>query len=99
MITKKQVRHIAKLARLGLAQKEIEKMQKDLSLILDYFSLLKEIDTEKIEPTCWAIEREVLAEKIMRKDQPQKYPPEKVIELIEMAPKKEKRYIRVKSVL
>jgi len=99
VITKKQVQHITKLARLGLTQKEIEKIQKDLSLILDYFNLLKEINTEEIEPTCWAIEQEVSAEQIMREDKPQKQPLEKVIKLIEMSPKKEKGYIRVKSIL
>ena len=41
MISKEEVEHIAKLARLELTEKEIEKMQKDLSAILDYFDLLK----------------------------------------------------------
>lgn len=99
MITKKQVKHIAKLARLGLDQKEIEKMQKDLATILDYFNLLNKIDTKGIEPTCWAIAKKISALQIMRKDEPKKQSPEKVIKLIEMAPEKEKGYIRVKSVL
>ncbi len=41
MISKDEVKHIAKLARLELTEKEIEKMQKDMSAILDYFNLLK----------------------------------------------------------
>lgn len=41
MISKEEVKHIAKLARLELGEKEIEKMQKDLSSILDYFNVLK----------------------------------------------------------
>ena len=41
MISKDEVIKIAKLARLELTEKEIEKMQKDLSAILDYFNLLK----------------------------------------------------------
>jgi aspartyl/glutamyl-tRNA(Asn/Gln) amidotransferase C subunit len=41
MISKEEVEHIAKLARLELSEKEKEKMQKDLSAILDYFNLLK----------------------------------------------------------
>ncbi|MDP3882917.1 MAG: Asp-tRNA(Asn)/Glu-tRNA(Gln) amidotransferase subunit GatC [Candidatus Staskawiczbacteria bacterium] len=41
MISKEEVRHIAKLARLELTEEEITKMQKDLSQILDYFDLLK----------------------------------------------------------
>jgi aspartyl-tRNA(Asn)/glutamyl-tRNA(Gln) amidotransferase subunit C len=41
MISKEEVEHIAKLARLELTENEVEKMQKDLSAILDYFALLK----------------------------------------------------------
>ena len=41
MISKEEVEHIAKLARLELSGEEVEKMQKDLSAILDYFDLLK----------------------------------------------------------
>ena len=41
MISKEEVEKIAKLARLELTSQEIEKMQKDLSEILDYFDLLK----------------------------------------------------------
>lgn len=41
MISKEEVCRIAKLARLELSEKEIEKMQRDLSEILDYFDLLK----------------------------------------------------------
>ena len=48
MISKEEVQHIAKLARLELTEKEIEKMQKDLSEILDYFDLLKKAPTPKI---------------------------------------------------
>jgi len=48
MISKGEVEHIAKLARLELSEKEIEKMQKDLSEILDYFDLLKKAPKIKI---------------------------------------------------
>ena len=44
MISKKEVQHIAKLARLGLTEKEIEKHQKEFLKILDYMEKLKEID-------------------------------------------------------
>jgi len=41
MISKDEVKRIAKLARLELTDIEITKMQKDLSAILDYFNWLK----------------------------------------------------------
>lgn len=43
MISKEEVQHIAKLARLELSEKEIEKMQADLTEILGYFDLLKNV--------------------------------------------------------
>lgn len=100
MVTKKEVEHIAKLARLGLTEKEIDKTQKDLSLILDYFNLLKEIETEKVKPTFhFALNKPYYAKGVMRKDEIKKQPPEIVNRLIEMAPKEKKGYVRVKSVL
>jgi len=45
MISKQEVEHIAKLARLELTDAEIEKMQKDMSEILGYFDLLKKAGT------------------------------------------------------
>ena len=100
MISKKEVKHIAKLARLGLTKKEIEKIQKDLSLILDYFNLLKEIETEKIKPTFhFALTKPYYAKDVMRKDEIKKQEPEIVNRLIEMAPKEKKGYVRTKPVL
>ena len=95
MITREEVEHLAKLARLGLTEKEKEKIQKDLSLILDYFNLLKEVNTEGIEPTSHPI----LTKPYLRKDEVLKQPSEKIQKLIELAPQKEKGYIKVKSIL
>ncbi|MEK7665139.1 MAG: Asp-tRNA(Asn)/Glu-tRNA(Gln) amidotransferase subunit GatC [Patescibacteria group bacterium] len=47
MISKEEVAKIAKLARLELTETETEKMQKDLSSILDYFELLKKAPQNK----------------------------------------------------
>lgn len=45
-----QVRHIAKLARLTLSDKEVEKFSRELTQILDYIEKLKEVDTKGVEP-------------------------------------------------
>ena len=50
MITKQQVEHVAKLARLNLSEEEKELYTKQLSKILDYIDQLNEINTEGIEP-------------------------------------------------
>lgn len=100
MISKKEVKHIAKLARLGSTEREIDKMQKDLSLILDYFNLLKEIETKKVKLTFHsALTKPYYAKDVMRKDEIKKQPPEIVNRLIEMAPKEKKGYVRTKAVL
>lgn len=49
-ITKKEVEHIAELARLGLDAKEKEKFTRELSSVLDYIDKLAELNVEKIEP-------------------------------------------------
>ena len=51
MISKKQVQHIAKLAKLPLSEEETIKFQKQLSDVLDYIAILEELDTEKAERT------------------------------------------------
>lgn len=99
MISKQEVQHIAKLARLGLAEEEIKKFQKDLSSILDYFDSLKEVDVSKVQPTFHSAEH--FFERrlgIMRKDEAKSSLPETVNKLIEAAPQKEKRHVKVKNI-
>ena len=69
MLTEEEVKHIAKLARLGLTEKEVEKYQKDLSDILGYVEKLKEVNIEGVEPTSHS----VLLENITRKDEALKF--------------------------
>lgn len=104
MIDKKDVQHVAKLARLGLAEAEIKKFQKDLSSILDYFNSIKEVDISKTEPTFHpteyffgrAQERKL---ETTREDKAKSQPVETINKLIEAAPEKKKRHIKVKVIL
>lgn len=50
-LTKDQVRHIAKLARLTLSDTEVEKFTTELTSILQYVEMLQEVDTKGVEPT------------------------------------------------
>ena len=97
MINKEDVKHIAKLSRLGLNSKEISKVQKDLSEILSYFNSLSEIDVSGVEPTFHSTES-FLDEKMREEDA---IPQDKGVsdKLIEAAPSKEKRHIKVKAIL
>lgn len=50
-ITPLQVRHVAKLARLRLRDEEVAQYTKELGSILAYVDILKEVDTNGVEPT------------------------------------------------
>lgn len=50
-ISKKEVEHVAHLARLNLTGDELEKMTKQLDNILSYFDKLSELDTDNVPPT------------------------------------------------
>ena len=94
MITKKEVEHIAKLARLGLTPNEVKKFQKELSKILDYIEKLKEVDVSKVKPTSHSIK----VENVMRGDESLR---SKVrgSRLLELAPETKNGYLKVKSIL
>jgi len=50
-ISKKQVEHIAWLARVELSEEEKELFTKQFNEILEYFRKIDELDTEKVPPT------------------------------------------------
>ena len=49
-VTEKEVRHVAKLARLALSDAEIDKMVPELNNILGWVEQLSEVDTDGVEP-------------------------------------------------
>ncbi|MFH1533799.1 MAG: Asp-tRNA(Asn)/Glu-tRNA(Gln) amidotransferase subunit GatC [Nitrospirota bacterium] len=51
MLSEKEVRHVAKLARIELTDSEVKKFSGQLSGVLDYMDILKEVDTEGVEET------------------------------------------------
>lgn len=94
MISKDEVQHIAKLARIELTEREIEKMQKDLSAVLDYFKLLEK--APKLSPIVRTIG---LKENVVREDKVVERPASLANNLIAAAPKKQDEYIKVKAIL
>ena len=50
-ITKKEVEHVSRLARLDLSDEEKETFTKQLNNILTYVEKLNELDTKDVEPT------------------------------------------------
>jgi aspartyl-tRNA(Asn)/glutamyl-tRNA(Gln) amidotransferase subunit C len=55
-ISKEQVEHVAKLARLEISEAEREAFSRQLSDILTYVEQLKAIDTEGVEPTATVVD-------------------------------------------
>lgn len=95
MLTKAQVKHIAKLARLGLTEKEISKMQKELAVILDYINQLNQVDVSQAKPSFQA---NVICN-VMRADQAEPQRRKTIEAMLSQAPDKEKDYVKVKQVL
>jgi aspartyl-tRNA(Asn)/glutamyl-tRNA(Gln) amidotransferase subunit C len=63
-IDRATVEYVAGLARLGLNDDEIDRMQAQLSRILEAIEVLASVDTSQIDPTAQVIE----LENVMRDD-------------------------------
>ena len=55
-LTREQVEHVAKLARLSLSADEVEHFRSQLSTILGYVEKLQQLDVSGVEPTAHAVE-------------------------------------------
>ena len=93
MISKEEVLHIAKLARLELSEVEVGKMQKDLSAILDYFEVLKGA------PKPGAELHLVKPKNGLREDVVMPRPASLANNLVQGAPDKQDGYVKVKAIL
>jgi aspartyl-tRNA(Asn)/glutamyl-tRNA(Gln) amidotransferase subunit C len=73
VIEREQVLHVAKLARLGLSEEEVERMAGELSGILEHVDRIAGLDLDGVEPTSHVVE----LENVLRADVPhQSLPPE-----------------------
>jgi aspartyl-tRNA(Asn)/glutamyl-tRNA(Gln) amidotransferase subunit C len=66
-ITKKEVEHVARLARLELSEQDKEKLTDQLSNILTYVEKLNELDTTGVAPTSHVLD----ISNVMRSDTPE----------------------------
>jgi len=55
-ITREEVLHVARLARLSLPEAEADRLREQLSAILDYVKQLDRLDTRDVVPTSHAVE-------------------------------------------
>lgn len=55
-LSREDVEHVAHLARLGLSEDELVRLEGQLNHILDQYAVLAQLDTEHIAPTAQTIE-------------------------------------------
>ena len=64
-LTREQVLHIARLARVGVTEEDVARLQEQLSEILEHFEALRALDTEGVPPTSHPLP----LESVMRPDE------------------------------
>ena len=75
-LSRADVEHVAYLARLGLTDDELTRLEGQLNHILDQYAKLAELDTDDIPPTAQTIELEnILRDDVARPS----LPPEDVL--------------------
>jgi aspartyl-tRNA(Asn)/glutamyl-tRNA(Gln) amidotransferase subunit C len=80
MIDREEVLHVARLARLALADEEVERMARELSAVLDHIEHISELDLEGVPPTTHVID----VAGALREDEPRPSLPREVA--LEQAP-------------
>ena len=93
MIDRETVKHVAKLARLGMTEEEVDVFASQLSVILENIAKLQDVDVTGVSPTAHASR----LSSIMRPDIPQPSYPSDV--LLANAPEQEDNYLKVRAVL
>lgn len=92
-LTREEVLHVAKLARVGLTEDDVTRFQHQLSDILEHFEALSSIDTADVPPTTHSLP----LENVMAADEPTASLSQE--EVLANAPMAYEKHIRVKAVL
>jgi aspartyl-tRNA(Asn)/glutamyl-tRNA(Gln) amidotransferase subunit C len=92
-LSREEIIHVATLCRLGVSEEDIRRFQEQLSNILEQFEVLKEVNTEGVEPASHS----VAIHSVMREDEPR--PASDKEDVLSNAPRRESDEFRVKAVL
>jgi aspartyl-tRNA(Asn)/glutamyl-tRNA(Gln) amidotransferase subunit C len=92
-LTREEVLHVARLARIGLTDADVEKFQQQLSSIIEHFDVLSRIDTTGVEPTTHTLP----LMGVMGKDEPRDSLTHE--QVLANAPLEHDGYLRVRAVL
>lgn len=92
-LSRSEVEHVAHLARLGLTEDELTRLEGQLNHILDQYSILADVPTDDIAPTAQTIELEnILRDDIVRPSLP-------VAAVLANAPVRDGAFIVVPAIL
>jgi aspartyl-tRNA(Asn)/glutamyl-tRNA(Gln) amidotransferase subunit C len=91
MLSRDQVLHVARLARLELTEAEVEKMAGELSGVLAHIERISELELDDVAPTSHV----VAVQNVLRADEPRPSLPREVV--LEAAPDPVETGFRVPS--
>ena len=92
-LSSEDVLHIARLARLGLTEAEVEKFREQLSHLLENFEVLQQVDTSGVSPTAHTIAlQNVVSDDEVAASLSQS-------QVLANAPKREEDWFRIRAVL
>lgn len=92
-LSRADVEHVAHLARLGLSEDELARLEGQLNHILDQYAILATVPTDHIAPTAQTIELEnILRDDVARPSLP-------VADALANAPARDGDYIVVPAIL
>ncbi len=92
-LSREEVLHIARLARVALTEDEITRLSEQLSNLLENFEVLQQVDTTDVPPTA----QSVTLQSVMREDKvAPSLPPD---DILANAPRREGDCFRVRAVL
>jgi aspartyl-tRNA(Asn)/glutamyl-tRNA(Gln) amidotransferase subunit C len=92
-LSREEVLHVARLARVGVTDDDVSRLQQQLSSILEHFAVLRQIDTDEVPPTTHTL----ALESVLASDQPRESLTQD--EVLTNAPLRQNGYLRVRAVL
>ena len=92
-LSREDAQHVALLCRIALSEEELQRLQEQISSILEQFEVLKGLDTDEVP----ASSHSVALVTVMRQDTPQDSFPKE--EVLTNAPQREEDFFRVLPIL
>ncbi|MBW1999715.1 MAG: aspartate--tRNA ligase [Deltaproteobacteria bacterium] len=94
-ISRSEVMHVARLARLKLSDTEVRQFQRDLNNILEYVEQLEGLDAREVEPMSHVLG----VTNVWREDRARKSPSKQSRSILSNAPDREGDYYKVPKIL